>query len=358
MAEILFTLVLFLPFFLLIFLANLADKRRLSGDGESALAGFTYLIHIVVFGLMMGVGVVIHALGLYWRAYETTAATALEVVAGEGLAPEDFAAIMDSMELIGAALWAPAALAPLFLLPPVRRFLSRLIPCDPKSSVHAVSLSFVTLIVAQLTLTLAVGLETLADLTEASPTDTGSLLVSVWVMQLTFALWGLCGVGWLTRRSWRVCLARLGLVAVRPSEIGVGVGVGAASMVVVLLLEAAASGLGLGVNEDVERLSEALVGPLVSSIPGILTLGLAAGIGEETLFRGALQPRFGIVLTSILFAIVHSQYGITFSTVAVLLLGAMLGLMRQRYNTTTCVAVHASYNISLGLAASFFPQLF
>ena len=98
-----------------------------------------------------------------------------------------------------------------------------------------------------------------------------------------------------------------------------------------------------------ERLSDALVGPLVASIPGILTLGLAAGIGEETLFRGALQPRFGLLFTSLLFAILHSQYGITFSTLAVFIVGLFLGLLRIRFNTTTCVMTHAAYNITLGM---------
>ena len=69
--------------------------------------------------------------------------------------------------------------------------------------------------------------------------------------------------------------------------------------------------MGWGLDEDVQRLTEVLIGPLLGSIPGILTLGLAAGIGEETLFRGALQPRFGLLITSLLFALLHSQYGIT-----------------------------------------------
>jgi len=82
-----------------------------------------------------------------------------------------------------------------------------------------------------------------------------------------------------------------------------------------------------------------------------LTLGLAAALGEETIFRGALQPRFGLILTSLLFAIVHSNYGLSISTLVVFLLGIVLGLVRIRHNTSTSMIVHAIYNITLGLLA-------
>ena len=211
------------------------------------------------------------------------------------------------------------------------------------------------LIVINLTFALAIGLDTLADLSENSTTEGGSLLFSLWVQQLTFALWALVGVGWLTRRTWMQSLERLAIVYPRPMEIAIGIGAGLVSVGVILLLEAVASRVGLGLDEDVERLSEALFGPIVTSIPGILTLGLAAGIGEEALFRGALQPRFGLFFTSLLFAIVHSQYGITISTLAVFIVGMILGLLRMRFNTTTCAITHASYNITLGFIAFLGP---
>lgn len=38
---------------------------------------------------------------------------------------------------------------------------------------------------------------------------------------------------------------------------------------------------------------------------GIIVLGAAAGIGEEWLFRGALQPSLGLVATSLVFGLAH-----------------------------------------------------
>jgi hypothetical protein len=94
-----------------------------------------------------------------------------------------------------------------------------------------------------------------------------------------------------------------------------------------------------------------MIGPLTQSGFGILTLGLAAALGEETVFRGAMQPRFGLLLTSILFALLHSTYGLTLSTLLVFIVGLVLGLLRLRYNTTTAMITHAVYNISLGVIA-------
>jgi uncharacterized protein len=47
--------------------------------------------------------------------------------------------------------------------------------------------------------------------------------------------------------------------------------------------------------------------PLFGSLPrpGALALGAAAGIGEEWLFRGVVQPVVGIVLASVLFGLAH-----------------------------------------------------
>ena len=47
----------------------------------------------------------------------------------------------------------------------------------------------------------------------------------------------------------------------------------------------------------------ALVGPI--GIPNALLLACASGLAEETFFRGALQPRVGLVVASVLFAGLH-----------------------------------------------------
>lgn len=359
MTESTFTVLLFVPLFLIVLLANLADKQRLGGDSGKRVAGLTYALHLLIFGTMAVAGAVIHAIAISMRTNDDLRESVLGLAGGGGSDQvEGFLQVLERLDVLGLGIWVPAAAAPLFLLPAVRRLLADVTRIDARSTVHAVATSFVMLVVLNLSVTLAIGLDTLADLSEASETDGGTLLVSLWVQQITFALWAAVGVGWLTRRKWLQTLERLGLVVPRPVEVAVGIGTGLISVAIILALEIVAEAAGWGLDEDVQRLTEVLIGPLLGSIPGILTLGLAAGIGEETLFRGALQPRFGLLFTSILFALLHSQYGITLSTFAVFIVGIILGLVRNRYNTSTCVIAHASYNITLGMIAYLFPQVF
>ena len=77
---------------------------------------------------------------------------------------------------------------------------------------------------------------------------------------------------------------------------------------------------------------------------GTLVLGLSAGIGEEITMRGALQPKLGILLTSMLFASLHVQYS-WFGMLVILLLGMLLGGIRSRTNTTVVMIVHTIYDI-------------
>ena len=144
---------------------------------------------------------------------------------------------------------------------------------------------------------------------------------------------------------------RLGVVVPTRRQWLIGVVAGLVMVPVVMLLEYLGSTVGIGASPDVEKLTEQLLGALIASPVGILTLGLSAALGEETLFRGALTPKFGVLLSSLLFALVHSNYGITFSTVVVLLLGLLLAYLRNRHNTSTAMVTHAVYNISLGVLA-------
>jgi membrane protease YdiL (CAAX protease family) len=207
------------------------------------------------------------------------------------------------------------------------------------------------LVLLNLLVTLGVGLGNLADMMASAEGDESNTLLLLWVQQIFTALLAMLGVGWLTRRSWGETLERLGLTWPTGRQWLIGIGVGLGMVPVVLLIEALSSFLGLAADADVERLTEQLLGSLFTTPLGILTIGLSAGLGEETLFRGALLPRFGLIITSIFFALVHSNYGITLSTLVVLLLGLLLGLLRLRYNTSTAMITHAVYNMTLGLLA-------
>jgi membrane protease YdiL (CAAX protease family) len=91
------------------------------------------------------------------------------------------------------------------------------------------------------------------------------------------------------------------------------------------------------------RVTENIFGNL-ATVGGAIALGLSAGISEELLFRGAVQPRLGLLLASVLFTIGHLQYGLTLATLEILIIGLVLGLVRNRANTTICIVIHAGYN--------------
>ena len=95
------------------------------------------------------------------------------------------------------------------------------------------------------------------------------------------------------------------------------------------------------------RINEALAGALDRR--AMMGLALTAGIGEEITMRGALQPKLGLVLTSLFFAALHIQYS-WYGMALIFALGMVLGLIRKHSNTTTAMAVHALYDLAALLA--------
>ena len=182
----------------------------------------------------------------------------------------------------------------------------------------------------------------------------GTILTS----QLPFVAVALLGVGLGVRRSPREALARLGYGPISSMQLGVVVlFIGAA-----LALSAAADALFAEVQPDLYRevgeFSESLFNPVglspFSAVLSGLLIGVGTGLGEETLFRGAVQPVLGILPTSILFASMHVQYGPSLLLGYVFLLSIGLGFLRRRINTTASFLAHAGYNSLVIILAYFF----
>jgi uncharacterized protein len=341
--DIITTLALFVPIFLVLWLANLSHRKRIEGDvkNERTLKLLAYgLLFLLYAGLMVFGGLI----GLIALAELVSPGSA----GGSGL---PFA--IENVPSMALSMILPSLLGLFLLTRPARRLFARFTPIDPANAVHAVALSLTALVLINLFFTLAMGLDTLSEIVAQSQELNGaeSPAPALWVQNISFALMSLIGVGWLARRSLKAAFLRLGIVV--PTLLQVAIGIGAALLMVplVIVAEMLAAQLGLGTSAEVEKLTEQLIGPLTLSIPGVLTLGLAAGLGEESVMRGALQPRFGLMLTSLLFALLHSNYGFSFSTVAVFVVGLVLGVIRIRTNTTTAMITHAVYNMSLGLIA-------
>ena len=101
------------------------------------------------------------------------------------------------------------------------------------------------------------------------------------------------------------------------------------------------------VAHEVDRTTQHLFSGL-SNPTGLIALALVPGICEEALFRGALQPRLGIVFTAALFTSIHAQYGLSLDVPTILVIAVGLGLIRKYTNTTTSCACHVTYNLVVG----------
>jgi membrane protease YdiL (CAAX protease family) len=339
----------FLPLMLILWLANKADAGRVAGN--TGWARLTYGIVVAIFGLILVIGLLLLATGILGPDALLPLSEFYQAQgADSGLAQR----ILSSLPAIGGGVAGASLMALLLLLPVVRRGLARLMPIDPASTVHAVALSFTMLIVINMVVILAVGLDTLTELVIAEADTfavTPMMLLGLWTQQILMAIWAVIGVGWLARRSLSASLDRLAIRLPRGREVLAGLGGGFLGVFVSMVVAGVASFWGYGVDPDVQSLNEALLGPIFRSLPGILTIGFAAALGEETLFRGALQPLFGILITTVLFAITHNQYGLSISTVVVFFAGLIFALLRRRFNTSTAMIAHATYNTTLGLLA-------
>ena len=341
MSEFINNLIIFAPLILVIWLANVADGRRKREEPYQALAITSYLLIIAMYLVGIVLGVAAQAVGFLLARQPN-------LLADAGIPFEP-----DSFGLIGVGLWIPCLVGLLFLLPPVRRLLARFIAIDPESPVHAIALAFSVLVLVNLLVTLGVGLANLAEiLTEQAEAGiTPNTMLGLWLQQIFTALLGMIGVGWLVRRDWQATLTRLGIVRPTVNQVIIGLACGLLLVPVIMVVEEISIQYNWGIDQSVSDLTEVLLGSLFTSPFGIFTIGAAAALGEETIFRGAIQPRFGLLLTSLLFALVHSNYGLSLSTLIVFAVGMILGLLRIRYNTTTAMIMHATYNITLAILA-------
>jgi membrane protease YdiL (CAAX protease family) len=248
--------------------------------------------------------------------------------------------MMPNWYLLGLGGLATGLGALLALIPPVRAAARRLLPAfDAANPVHAVSLSFAAFLVGLTAMQLAM----LGDLERLADPGVQVGLAQVWAQGVGLTVVGLAGIGLGTRRSWRGVAARLGIT--RPAGRTLLV-----SAIFIVLFMALDFGWALAWQqldpeglEAVTRVSGTLFAGLIN-LPGALSIGITAAVSEEIVYRGALQPRFGLVLTAALFAVSHVQYGLTPAVVEVFVIGLALGLIRRRYDLTTCMVIHFGYN--------------
>jgi CAAX protease family protein len=244
----------------------------------------------------------------------------------------------------GAAILLGSLAAGAILIPAVRRAVARLLPIDPGSALDATALILIAILLG-FQLGSQLGSDVLADQARFGPALRPLDLI---VQEIPFLLAAFLGVGLFIRRSPGQAMERLGLV--RPALWQIGLALAAAGLFVAFSsgVDALSQALTPDIARKVNTANQRLFGQLADPV-GIATIALSAGICEEIFFRGALQPRVGLVLTSITFAAVHTQYGLSLDVMAVFVLSLGLGALRRIANTTTAIVCHVVYNTLVGI---------
>lgn len=244
--------------------------------------------------------------------------------------------------LVGLGLTLP-------LIRAVRAGLAEVMPLDPDSAIDMTGLSIVLAALGWFTA------NSLAPMA-ANPPDVSeipSISVTELVVQAAvFLAIAYIAVGFPYWRDLLQATERLGIVVPDARTIGMGLaGTVGAFLVAGLagyISQQLNPDLGESLNEIVDTMTAQVQNPL-----GAVILGASAGIGEEAVFRGALQPRFGMVLPSLLFTMLHGpQYGFNVALLGLFGVSMILALLRKNVNTTAAMIAHALYNAVQVLALS------
>jgi hypothetical protein len=169
--------------------------------------------------------------------------------------------------------------------------------------------------------------------------------------QITMFVMAFIGTGIITRRTIKQCISRLNIGFPKLKYVLIGI------LILFAIDYAVWEGVSLIGNylggefakKTVEESSnvERVVGLIRNSAQTTIQLAIVStvvGIGEELLFRGALQPRFGNTYTSILFASLHFQYLSVIALLEIFIISYILGMIKEKSNTTTTIIIHILYD--------------
>ena len=103
---------------------------------------------------------------------------------------------------------------------------------------------------------------------------------------------------------------------------------------------------------DTKTFFSKLIKPLKLTIGQIIFISICAGIGEELLFRGAVQPMLGIWITSILFVLLHGYLNpfnlpLTLYGIYMILVIGVMGLMTEYFGILAAMIAHTLIDIIL-----------
>lgn len=266
----------------------------------------------------------------------------LMLVAGLALLANGNAILGTLLLLVGLGLTLP-------LIHAVRVGLAEVMPFDPDSAIDMTGLCVVLGALGWFTAnSLAPMASNPPDVSEIPSVSVAELVVQA----AAFLALAYIAVGFPYWRDLLQATERLGIVMPDLRTIGMGV----AGTIGAFLVAGLASYISQQINPDLGESLNEIVDTMTAQVQnpiGAVILGASAGIGEEAVFRGALQPRFGMVLPSLLFTMLHGpQYGFNVALLGLFGVSMILALLRRNANTTAAMIAHALYNAVQVLALS------
>lgn len=245
--------------------------------------------------------------------------------------------------LILAALLALGAMLAMLLVPVLGTGFLRVLGLDPASPVHrVVAVAFVLTVLDAVVL--------FFELAESGPVEVPFYPSDPLVSLMTDLALALAGVGFGLTRGLQSTRERLGLRSITARQLAVAVAAALVLHAIVAALEHLESVLLPGVHALEDRFGYDFVG--LPPWAGALLTSVTAGAGEEVLFRGALQPRLGVLRTAVLFGALHVQYQIP-GMIVIVLIGIALGVLKERTSTTFTACVHVLYDLGAFLLPDF-----
>ena len=329
-------LLIFLPFLVPIVVANYGERHRklpYTLSNPRASRNLDLALRYLPHGLLIAVNLGLIGLSLL-SMFNALALMLMPELVEPGVQADGWLGM-------SAAAFLTALLGFLPLLPQVRQWLARWLPINPDSLVHMTALAFS---VYQTGLSLG-QMALIGDLELLANAEYVLTILDVILSGIPFVIFALAGVGLLIRRRGPGTWQRLGLRWPTWKQLLAAVGIAGLLLCFDFLVSWVWQGLDPAGYDLLEKVNGNLFGGL-ATVGGAIALGFSAGISEELLFRGAAQPRLGLLLTTLLFTIGHLQYGLTLATLQVFVIGLVFGLMRKRTGTVViCMVSHATYNM-------------
>lgn len=340
----LFELIITLYLGVMIYFANLADLHSTSALATSTsfsiLPPYITVVRRMIFGLIT----MVFLFGIY-----------ADRVLLLDLSPSQFkelgispSAVNSSSVIFISALTIIVGLASLSLIlwPVVRQRISVLFGSkahyNPESQVHLVAMILALSLVAYLftNFVLGGGLNGVAQSVEENGISLGTLVFQ----GIMFIMVACLGIGLMIRRTVPQSLKRLGLKTPTPQNVLIGIGVGIALIVISVSMTLLWTKLVTPEQYAQQSAAAAEIESQFNTIQAAFLLALTSAVSEEILFRGALQPIFGIPLTTLLFVLFHNQYTLTPAMLIILVVGSGLAFLRRYQGTTSAIIAHFIYN--------------